>query len=476
MMANELTDHDQGKRKVVRHVNAGLRKVCGCPRRQWTKCNHAWHFNFTWRNDLYRFSLERQVGRLVQVSKNGKSVWVRDRGTLGDPIMGKEGAKVEADRLRTAIRNGEIQQTTPEVAEPITAGAQTLKVVAENYLEHYTPSPKKCHSRANWVRDNKGRVAKLTAFTLKDGRSLGDSPIGIITTDVLQSFYESLWTNGRAASTRTHYVQLLTSLFKWATRNGYITANPMITPEPKDMKIQREKPAQRDRRLGEGEAEALLAVAEPWLKQWIIMALDCGCRAGELRTLQVRDINMGKRWITIRASNAKDRESRTIYMTSRVHGILEMARLDPTGHELPMDAYILGDGTGRMRKSITKPWDTCVLKAWGFKPQWKNGGLAPESRAQLQTIDLHFHDLRHEAGSLYHEAGVPLTEVQTFYGHASLTQTATYVNAKQYELLKSMKRVDETRNGGKPVANSTPESDGLDCHEEQETTAKPLVN
>ena len=50
---------------VAVHRNAGLRKVCGCPRRGWAKCPHPWHFNFSWRGTAYRFSLKQYAGKEV---------------------------------------------------------------------------------------------------------------------------------------------------------------------------------------------------------------------------------------------------------------------------------------------------------------------------------------------------------------------------------------------------------------------------
>ena len=63
------------------HRNAGLRKICGCPRRAWVKCQHAWHFNFCWKGTPYRFSLSRYAGKEI-VSKV-------DAETLADEIRGK---------------------------------------------------------------------------------------------------------------------------------------------------------------------------------------------------------------------------------------------------------------------------------------------------------------------------------------------------------------------------------------------------
>jgi site-specific recombinase XerD len=77
-------------------------------------------------------------------------------------------------------------------------------------------------------------------------------------------------------------------------------------------------------------------------------------------------------------------------------------------------------------------WTTCVLKAHGHQPMWTpKGWLTPESQAVLHAIDLHFHDLRHEAGSRLLEAGWPLHHVQHMLGHANLSQTSTYLNATQ---------------------------------------------
>ena len=69
-----------------------------------------------------------------------------------------------------------------------------------------------------------------------------------------------------------------------------------------------------------------------------------------------------------------------------------------------------------------------MLKAHGHEPAWQKTGLAPASRAALAAIDLHFHDLRHEAASRLLEAGWPIHHVQEMLGHSSLEQTSTYLN------------------------------------------------
>ena len=68
------------------------------------------------------------------------------------------------------------------------------------------------------------------------------------------------------------------------------------------------------------------------------------------------------------------------------------------------------------------------------------GALAPESEAAYRVIDLHFHDLRHEAGSRWIETGWPLHHVKEMLGHASLATTDIYLNATRLGLHDSMRR------------------------------------
>ena len=78
------------------------------------------------------------------------------------------------------------------------------------------------------------------------------------------------------------------------------------------------------------------------------------------------------------------------------------------------------------------------------------GKLSAVSREPLRVIDLHFHDLRHEAGCRWLEAGWPIHHVQEMLGHANLSQTSTYLHATELGLHESMARFDTSR--GQSVA------------------------
>ncbi len=48
---------------------------------------------------------------------------------------------------------------------------------------------------------------------------------------------------------------------------------------------------------------------------------------------------------------------------------------------------------------------------------------------RARIADLHFHDLRREAGSRWMDAGVPLATIQRWLGHHNISQTSTYLAA-----------------------------------------------
>jgi hypothetical protein len=64
-------------------------------------------------------------------------------------------------------------------------------------------------------------------------------------------------------------------------------------------------------------------------------------------------------------------------------------------------AFVFGNGAGKQIASPKKAWEVCVLKAHDIQPEWVRPGnkLSAACRERLAAINLHWHDLRHEAGS-----------------------------------------------------------------------------
>jgi hypothetical protein len=165
--------------------------------------------------------------------------------------------------------------------------------------------------------------------------------------------------------------------------------------------------------------------------------------------LQWADLNLSKRTLLVRAVEQgarKTSQPRQLPVSARLAAVFEMARLDLAGRPYPLTAYVFGQ-LGRRVRSIKKAWETCVLRAHGYTPTWSKRGhkLSEEARAALRGVDLHFHDLRHEAGCRWLEAGWPIHHVQEMLGHSNLSHTSTYLHANEMGLQESMKKFDDAR-------------------------------
>ena len=447
---------------MPRHRNENLRKRCGCPRQRWTKCPHSWCFNFKPRGGRWDgFSLDAELGRHLAT---------------------KEEAKTEVARIKAGIlagtfkRSADVSPMSRLAANPArpTRGQEdltTLDAFVPRYLERV-----KATGKVSW-RNDASMFVRLRTFQAPDGRRLGEWTLSGFTEDTLETFFASLLDAGFAASTRNKYVQVLKAAFRWAARKGYLSRSPIS----EDSSLKRTKVAQRRRRLSPEEEIRLLAAAGLAGRgvglrlQWIIVsALETGARRGELLSIRWADVDLGKRTVLIRAVEhgaKKTARPRELPMSAKLAAILEMAETDAKTRSVHAPtAYVFGDATGRKVNNIKRAWETALLKAHGHQPEWVRSRLSAADRMKLATIDLHFHDLRHEAGCRWLENGVPLHHVQELLGHTNLAQTSTYLHASEFGLRDSIHRYDVLR--GTSVAQTRVVDHPPACHDEVLDTDK----
>ena len=91
------------------------------------------------------------------------------------------------------------------------------------------------------------------------------------------------------------------------------------------------------------------------------------------------------------------------------------------------------------------PGRRCSCSPNGIEPIRSGSRKRVSNRDALARIDLHWHDLRHEALSRLADDGVPVHELQLFAGHASITTTQRYMNARANALAESMRHARERR-------------------------------
>jgi integrase len=428
-----------------RQRNDGLRKRCPCPRRSWAKCAHPWHFSFKWNGEHYRFSLSHRVGRL---RRGADGMWERDRATLGKPITDKTKAEAERDRLRAAIREGTIHERETPQRELL-----TLADLFAHFRKRYLDTERK--ATIDNIAYQIGVISR-TELERTDGtrRPFGDWLVVDVSTDTLEQYQAVRRARGPAAVNRD--LSLLRSMFNWAVRKQILERTPFKIGTEPAIRLKRE-PARR-RRLQPGEAERLLSACGPHLRAIVEAALETGCRRGELLSLQWWQVQTEpKPQLFLPAVKTKTGADRWIPISSRLANILEMRRCAPDGTPQARDAFVFGNEIGQPAKSFKRAWERALLVAHGHQALYvrkdagegkkpiKTAVLTPESRAALRTIDLHFHDLRREAGSRWLEGGVPLHTVRDWLGHTSVAQTSVYLAGTLSGQHEAMRRFEESR-------------------------------
>jgi len=96
-------------------------------------------------------------------------------------------------------------------------------------------------------------------------------------------------------------------------------------------------------------------------------------------------------------------------------------------------------------KSFRSAWETLRLLVNGIEPTRQGSSHRVSNREALARVDLHWHDVRHEALSRLADEGVPVHELQMLAGHASITTTQRYMNARANSLAESMRQARERR-------------------------------
>lgn len=405
--------------------SSGLRKVCPCPRRVWAKCPHPWHVSFMWKGVAHRFSLDKHLGRHVESKTEADAAAEQIRlaireGTFGQPVPVRDRLTLlhlfeVYTRERLAVQTGGVKGNDRSV----------MQVIASAPLRLPTGETQ---AFGEWL------VVDVTSATLEQFRTVRSTPTPQTTEHGVRLVGGPVGVN-RALG-------FLRRVCNWAILAGHLDASPFKRGTVTAVKLPRE--AKRTRRLHSGEDTPLLAACGPHLRAVVECALETGMRRGEI--LQLRWIDVQDGAIHLQASATKTRTGRTIPISARLRAVLAMRRHDPAGEPLPPESFVFGTEIGSRIADVGRAWDTAILKSHGHTPTYTaTANLSAESRAALQTIDLHFHDLRREAGSRWLEGGVPLHIIRDWMGHTSIAQTSTYLAGTMTTQHNAMAQFDATR-------------------------------
>lgn len=337
-----------------------------CGCAKWKTCAHPFYVDY---REKGRGALRRRLGPLVG----------REPKDYAEAIA-------EARRAIVAWQDGRDPRTLQPADDPTVA-----QLLAE--FDRETPRVDR------WQI---GRICATKVPTPDGVRRFGDVRAGTLTPELLKAFARL---RPRVAGNRD--LGLLRACCNRAVLGGLLDHSPFRVGDVPAVRLAREEP--RSRRLQPGESERLLAGAGG-LGDLIVAALETGCRKGELLSMQWSQVRFSPRAeLFLPAQKTKTKRDRRVPISSELAKVLTRRRTDPAGHLLAPEAFVFGDEIGRRRHSIKTAWRLTLKRA--------------------KIVDLHFHDLRREAGSRWMDAGIPLGTIQRWLGHANISQTSTYLGA-----------------------------------------------
>ena len=221
---------------------------------------------------------------------------------------------------------------------------------------------------------------------------------------------------GLAAATIVRRLAIVSHVFEVACKEWAIDVpNPVkLVGKPKVSNA-------RERRLFDGELDAVLAASESGdLPTVARLAVATAMRLSEIGGLQWADVSLTNRTATLR--DTKNGSARTVPLSPEALKTLGglVRRID--GALFDMDSH-----------SMSTAWRRAVKRARAvYEAKCATNGTAV---AADYLVDLHLHDLRHEATSRLFEMGVfNVMEIASITGHKTLQMLARYTHVQAARL------------------------------------------
>jgi integrase len=353
--------------------------------------------------------------------------WQKPDGTLGRYRRDAEVQTLAAARAEERRRLAAIALTgSPTSTVPIDQArhdatvngtarkADTVKFAdaARDYLALYAPSRLKPSTRSGY---------ECVIATVLVPR-FGALPITGITAGQVRELDAELVRAGAKPSTRRNIQAVLRSVLnRYAVEAGLLDAPPALPRLPKvGMNIVSA--------LTREEVTRILGNAKPPHRLAFLLATDAGLRAGEVRGLRWRDVDLRAASLVVRqsicrgvASAPKSGHERIVPLTDALAAALAAARNDAK----PL-ALVSTNARG-------KPWSEFGL-----------GRAMHRACARAGLDGWRFHDLRHYFVTSLFRTGVSAPTVQMLAGHAELETTQRYAHVAAVDLAEAIRRLNGT--------------------------------
>lgn len=256
------------------------------------------------------------------------------------------------------------------------------------------------------------RSINFYGYTIRQFRRMINKPLGMITTSDIRLFLgrKQIYDNcspGYLNDMR----RILNSFFKWLTAENYIAKNPMVPigniKEPKIIK----KP------FSEIEIERLRENCSDSREQAIIETLlSTGCRAAELVSIDIENIDFINKEIIVLGKGSKER---VVYLNAKA--VFELNKY--------IKDYQIESGPVFISKRQRKR-----LAAAGLQ------GIIKKLGERAKVPGCHAHRFRRTMATLALNRGMPIEQVQQLLGHEDISTTTLYAKSDKFSLREAHRK------------------------------------
>ena len=170
--------------------------------------------------------------------------------------------------------------------------------------------------------------------------------------------------------------------------------------------------------------------ANPWISPIIRFAIATAMRQGEILALTWKNIDKAKALATL--EDTKNGERRVVPLAPSALTVLDA-----------LPRTLRGPVFATSQEALTQSWRRAVVRA-------RRAYLADcaEQKSEVDPdflVDLHFHDLRHEAISRLFEMGLDAMTVSEISGHKTLSQLKRYTHLSKQDVAQKLARLEALR-------------------------------
>ena len=226
---------------------------------------------------------------MATLQKRGKGWRAQIRRKGYPPVTRTFDTKADAATWARAIE-GEMDRGS--FIDRTEAESTTLKQALQRYLEEITPTKKGAKQEADRIKVWMERPLAAYALTNIHGTELA-------------TYRNHRLEEGKSPSTVRNEINIIGHLFTIAKKEWGMEC--LINPV-QNIRMPKQ-PAGRERRLKEGEEQALLDVADYPLKQMIILALETGMRLGEILSMSWANLDLNKGVLELEDTKNGERRS-----------------------------------------------------------------------------------------------------------------------------------------------------------------------